>query len=615
MWRLLPWCLGAVVLFGYGAISKADMLVWSATATVKVRAQEYPERTPSGISISAARNEYESFQIVVRSQGRPLLGLDVDLSNFESADHRRISCLENCTIYREVFMNVVQPSGPYGMVGEWPDALIPKTDRYAGEKRNAFPYDVAQERNQPVWIEVYVPPATASGIYTAVVTVRAQGEQPVRIPVYLRVWDFTLSSTSSIKNAFLLWTGGLPNAHGSEFTGEALDELARTYSKAMLAHRLSNGWLIGGDDWQPASLRDSRVDLGKLQRDFGPFFDGSVLPNGAQTTALVPTSALCLGTARDPSTITSTTMCRPEVINFLDATGWLGVLAYYLPDEPNLADANAVQQVRSFADAIHQRDNRLKTLLTKNYSDLLQPHTDIWVAPLPALQESFDNGTYWSTYATEIARGKQVWLYQACFEHTSACGFQTLYPRQSGWPDYMIDMQGMKNRMGDWVNWKLRVQGELYWGVNYAYYLSDPFQDQVIAGGNGDGTFFYPGTPERIGGKTHIPIESIRLKLKREGLEDYEYLSLLARTGNADFADQIVDQLVKSAHDWEQDPQVLYRLRERMAEKLQTLRASPAGRLPGEIAPIRSEPEPYSSAWRTKGRGTRPVWTKAATAW
>ena len=45
---------------------------------------------------------------------------------------------------------------------------------------------------------------------------------------------------------------------------------------------------------------------------------------------------------------------------------------------------------------------------------------------------------------------------------------------------------------------------------------------QLLAGGNGEGTLFYPGRPDKIGGNDHIPISSLRLTLIREGNEDYE---------------------------------------------------------------------------------------------
>ncbi len=89
-----------------------------------------------------------------------------------------------------------------------------------------------------------------------------------------------------------------------------------------------------------------------------------------------------------------------------------------------------------------------------------------------------------------------------------------------------------------WVAWKYKMQGELYYSMDEAYGEKDPWTDIRLFGGNGDGTLFYPGLPARIGGHTDIPIESIRLKLIREGMEDYEYLALLAKLKGQNAADR-----------------------------------------------------------------------------
>jgi hypothetical protein len=120
-----------------------------------------------------------------------------------------------------------------------------------------------------------------------------------------------------------------------------------------------------------------------------------------------------------------------------------------------------------------------------------------------------------------------------------------------------------------WVTWKTGVQGELYFNMTEAYSKSgQPWEDVNRFGGNGDGTLFYPGRPDQIGGRSQIPVESIRLKLIREGLEDYEYLHLLDATGASSFAKDIVNEIVRKTYDFEQDPDKLYDARRRMAEKL-----------------------------------------------
>jgi hypothetical protein len=97
----------------------------------------------------------------------------------------------------------------------------------------------------------------------------------------------------------------------------------------------------------------------------------------------------------------------------------------------------------------------------------------------------------------------------------------------------MADLSPIYSRVLQWLAYKYqigyRAQGpatELYFETVYAYQFpgNDPWKSVYYFSGNGDGTHFYPGTPAKIGGTKHIPIASIRLKMLREGIEDYEYL-------------------------------------------------------------------------------------------
>jgi hypothetical protein len=67
-------------------------------------------------------------------------------------------------------------------------------------------------------------------------------------------------------------------------------------------------------------------------------------------------------------------------------------------------------------------------------------------------------------------------------------------------------------------------------------------------------------------------IESIRLKLIREGLEDYEYFTLLSQKGPSGYIDSVdkkVDQIVKKAYQWERLAGKLYSIREALARELE----------------------------------------------
>jgi len=81
----------------------------------------------------------------------------------------------------------------------------------------------------------------------------------------------------------------------------------------------------------------------------------------------------------------------------------------------------------------------------------------------------------------------------------------------------------------------------------------DPWKDVRRFAGNGDGTFLYPGFPERLGGDHPFPVESIRLKLVRDGLEDGELLAMAERLGLGPLAQRLARRLAPSLRGFERD--------------------------------------------------------------
>jgi hypothetical protein len=124
-------------------------------------------------------------------------------------------------------------------------------------------------------------------------------------------------------------------------------------------------------------------------------------------------------------------------------------------------------------------------------------------------------------------------------------------------------------------------------------YQHDPWNNQWDFSGNGDGTLFYPGTPAKIGGTTHIPLASIRLKMVREGMEDYEYLKALSDAGDATLAKQVATTLFPHPYMAEQRAQDLMAARTTIARRLSDLAQPPVAVAPGETpAPAAEEPPP-----------------------
>jgi hypothetical protein len=94
-----------------------------------------------------------------------------------------------------------------------------------------------------------------------------------------------------------------------------------------------------------------------------------------------------------------------------------------------------------------------------------------------------------------------------------------------------IDEPAITNRIMQWMDFKYQVSAELYYETTYAMEQGDAWTTQYYFGNNGDGSIWYPGKPSVIGGTHDIPVESFRMKILREGMQDYEYLNLLVKLG------------------------------------------------------------------------------------
>lgn len=527
---------------------------------------------PAGVSgpalISAARNEFESFQIVLRPVAQNLEEVDVEVADF-AAPGGKILGKENVTVYLPRFLDLKTASSVEGASGKWPDPLVPRVDRYTGERRNAFPFRVSNGRNQPIWIEVYVPPGTAPATYGGTVTVIIAGRRDVVVPVHLEVWDFEIPSTSSLRNSFGLNGINLLEQHLGGYTNDKdLRALTHIYRKAALWHRLS----VHGGSMTPPRYHFADggivVDWKWIDAEVGPFLDGTAFREdeplfGARATSVDMHRAE--GIESDEEKIL---YWKAYAAHFREK-GWFDRLFNYLWDEPKAAD---YEELLRIGRLVHQADPELKNLLTAPLASSTAGTVDIW-APLVNCfvtreghrnfcKETVDR----ARYSKELERGRELWWYQSCASHGCFI-IGSAYFR--GWPSYMIDHSGVANRIMQWMAWKYDVDGELYFNLNEAYgSKEDPWRDVHLFGGNGDGTLVYPGRPDVIGGSTHIPIESIRLKLIREGLEDYEYLTLLSKHASPSETAIFVDSLVTNLYTYETDPAKLYEIRHKIGRIL-----------------------------------------------
>ena len=568
--RLVP-ILFTMAVVGLGAAAEPPQAFnwWTTHPLAKVKPLDpVPDVPVKSVDLYAGRNEFEPFQIVLRAKSSDLVGVDIVFSDFRTAEGAGISG-KNVTVYLEQFVNLKRPSSIEGGVGLWPDPLIPRVDRYTHEVRNAFPFTVRRGRNQPLWVELFVPPTTHPGKYKGSASISFGGTVQFSVPINLTVWRFVLPSTSSLKSSFGLSGINALRQHRGRYTNDAdLLSITSLYTKAALLHRISTH----GGTMRPPKFS---YDAGKMQLDWhaydaevGPFLSGVAIPEGEPLHGARATSAE-IRTPKDFQTEEQEKLYWTEWARHFQRKGWGDRLFLYLWDEPASGDFPAVLG-RGRVSA--QVEPRLRNLVTVPFTRKLEDVVQIWV-PLvnclelkPGYADFCGETPPFDAYAGQTEQGKSLWFYQSCASHgCNIVGGQYF----TGWPSYVIDVPGIANRVMQWLAWKFRMEGELYYSMNESYgQHNDPWVNVRLFGGNGDGSLFYPGRPDRIGGRKDIPIESIRLKLIREGMEDFEYLTLLARLDGREAADQYADRIVKKPYLWESRPKVFLKVRQELGDAL-----------------------------------------------
>ena len=514
---------------------------------------------PNGASLSAAGNEFESFQVVAEG---PIGALSVEpgaeLTRAGGGGSIRIASgdpASRMTIYRVGMYNVPAEPGRSdleGALGAWPDALIPEVDPIYGENRSAWPIAVPAGGREVAWIDIHVPPNQPAGTYTGSVLVKDGADVIDTVPITLVVHPFTLPSTSSLDSAFYTGYSKPCQAHTGAIlcNGDAQlgYKLHALYARVALENRvtLANPWMLGVDQ---APTTDAQKTL--FNQYVLPLLDGTGAGEGSRARRL---------SGARLNVISQYWQCGAACL-----TAWRTFLpadvrdrfVYYACDEPPNADCTwqlAADRL-AMAQAAWPGVARLVTTPPPRASDeaitpdVLAPvvnHVDgknCCGSPYVGNQRQTQAYLDFLDPASDQAgtAANRLWMYTSNMSHganppcpqpdpeapANACAdydTNSVNPLWAGWPGYVIDQPAAQARAMGWLAFGYDVSGELYWHVSQQ--LPNAWTSQWDSGGHGDGTLFYPGTPARIGGASDIPIESLRLKRIRDGREDYEYLRL-----------------------------------------------------------------------------------------
>ncbi len=517
------------VLLGLVAqAQQTDPAVWGESAMVKVRPQTPPRHQP-GVELMAARNEFVSFQVGLHGGANGWRNVSARLAGLEGPV--RIQGAD-IVLYREAYLHITTTSSPDSEPGLWPDGLVPDVDETRGEQRRAFPMDVPPGESRALWVDVHVPLDAPPGEYHGTVEVTGEGRS-TQVAVRLTVVPRVMPSTSSLRTGFSVWMPSICLAFTGDRNCSEADQLrlAQDFLRLAIEHRLT---------LTNAYTESTRPGAPGFDAFWTPWLTGTVpsrLP-GAQLTSIQYSG---------PMTEESLAAFSKHV----EERGWLARAHVQVGDEPPWH--SELEDVRTTALLARQAAPRLRTFLPSSIIylerngltdlvDILAEMVNYLDPTLPAF-----SGAEPHHYTAFLGRpSRELWLYQSCVSH----GCDPLYPAHEnkpgqGWPSYAVDRSPAKARAMEWLSFLEGATGELYYETVHS--LSSAWTNLYLYGNNGDGNLFYPGTPAEIGGTTGVPLPSIRLKLIRLGLQDYEWLKAVSEAGDPDFARWVARALIPTA--------------------------------------------------------------------
>lgn len=509
----------------------ADVILGVATSAEKVlpRAASFRPLPPK-VSLSAAQNERESFQLVVFPAGRDLRNVSVTVSDLVSADGKS---WRNAFTIMPVGYVEVEPGTGADYVGFYPDPLMMHLNAVKTVKSGDA---------QSFWFRLAVPRSQAPGLYRGEATVSIDGKTAFRFPVEAQVYGFALPDRAMLPLAI---TYLLKEKHLKMWTDMLTD------------------YYITPDNLYNLQFRQERADY------YGPDFE--LLAKMKQDGTLNHFNLGYVDEALDdPKDNHGMKFQIDRIRPRYEKAKEFGLLDYayiYGCDESsNLVNTDLTAKIlkKEFPDV-----PLFTSAYDRGHGTTGQLPSWDWYCPLIPVYENTP-----SAVAEARRQGKQVWWYICC---------GPLKP----YPNIFVDSPQIEIRllMGA-MTAKYRPDGFLYYETTNWRKHGNPqslgeevFTDwnpNSFGHVNGDGYWFYRGPDD-------IPLPSIRVEGFRDGLEDYAYHEILrgkveaakvagrnsAWLTEAEEALRIPESLVKSLSEHTTDPFELLAWRQHMAELIE----------------------------------------------
>jgi hypothetical protein len=527
---------------------------WWVDSLQQVLVEDVVPESPLPGQLHAARGEFEAIQVAVRS--RTARRVRLMAQPFCPDLPIRVRTVHRVPIERGTH-HTPQAERVAGPPVELPDPLFPDNE-----------LELQANRTDCFWLDVELPATIAPGEYRTRIEVSSDGTS-VELPLVLKVHRATVP----VEGKLLLtnWFSMRPKELGfgdAPPGSDAWFACANLLFDSMWAHRQNMFWTPLG----PPYVEPLVTENGELDFDF-TLFDAWVeafsRPRGGSRKTYIEGQPIAWRKGYDgdvKARIWQVADGKPQqsIIEVTDSAAregyrvflgalrahlkekrWLDRFRIHITDEPHGHQLEPYAVVAGYVREFAPEFQIMEALDVRDDFEFFEKNCDVWVPQLGRFNNTLDR------MLRRLAQGKEVWIYTCLFPN-------------GAYPNRFVDYPLIKTRVLHWINFRWGFTGYLHWGFNH-WRGADPFQD--LEPPHGGSTFLPPGDAWIVYPGDRQLLDSIRHETMRDGVEDYELLTLLAQK-NPTRAKSLAETVVRSFTDYARDPKTLRQARIELLEAL-----------------------------------------------
>lgn len=212
--------------YGYSLGTDTCCTVWWAEGAYQVMQNDpAPEGEIIPVKIYTAKNEYESFQIILNPR-KEIRNLMISMGELKDETGNTLPS-SDVSIRKVAYVQVIRPTDNYGKTGWYPDPL-PVLET---------PTHLEAGRNHPFWITMKIPATAKPGNYSGTIQLSADGWKK-DVPISIGVWDFMLPEKPTIRSSFGINTDYIRQYHNLQ-TDRELKTVIDKYYRVMRDYKIA----------------------------------------------------------------------------------------------------------------------------------------------------------------------------------------------------------------------------------------------------------------------------------------------------------------------------------------------------------------------------------------